>query len=212
MIDTTRDALAHLIASFVWPLPLVVWPVPFALPFWAIYAWSRHGERKVRFRGQSANNDDRWSWAAIDYGSKIAKAAALLAALLTPPWVEGTGRIWLFCAGLLLMVSGVLLRRHCFKTLGDFFTFQVTVPQEHAVIRHGIYRWVRHPSYTGGMMFNVGIGLALTNFLSVLFLALGMAAAYIYRVHIEEHALVKVHGVAYSDYMLQTKRFIPFIF
>jgi protein-S-isoprenylcysteine O-methyltransferase Ste14 len=194
------------------PLPFTIWPIPFAAPFWLIYAWSRHGERKVLFRGQSEDNADQGSWAVINYGSKLARIAAVAVAFITPPWVEGVARLWLYGLGLLLMVAGASLRRHCFKSLGDFFTFQVTAPDTHQIIRHGIYKWVRHPSYTGGMLFNIGIGVAMTNIMSILFLTLTMIMVYIYRVIVEEKALIKAHGNEYTDYMQQTKRFVPFMF
>jgi protein-S-isoprenylcysteine O-methyltransferase Ste14 len=209
--EPTNHIVAYLTGAVTWPLPCVVWPVPFAVPFWIIYAWSRYGERKVLLRPHSAENDDQGSWAAIDYGSKAARIAAVVTAFATPPWGNSAQRIWIYGVGLLLMVSGAGLRRYCFRTLGDHFTFQVTVPSEHKLLREGIYKWVRHPSYTGGMMFNVGIGLALTNWGSTLLLAVGMAMVYIYRVHVEERALLRVHGRAYSEYMLETKRFIPFV-
>ena len=205
------NTVAYLMSAVVWPLPLVFTPIPFAIPFWIIYVWSRQGERKVLCRQPVTERADRGSWKLIDYGSKAAKVAALLVACTTPAWGEGGSRIAIYAAGLLLMLSGASLRRHCFRTLGDHFTFQVAVPREHQIVTAGVYRWVRHPSYTGGMLFNVGIGIALTNWASALILAAGMAAVYIYRVHVEEQALVRAHGSAYTEYMRQTKRFIPFV-
>ena len=212
MTTLTSDIIAYLYATLGLPLPFAIWPIPFAAPFWLIYAWSRHGERKVLFRGHSEDDADQGSWAVINYGSKLARIAAVAAAFITPPLFEGGGRLWLYAFGLLLMVAGASLRRYCFKSLGDFFTFQVAVPDTHQIIRHGIYKWVRHPSYTGGMLFNIGLGVAMTNLASILFLALTMSLVYVYRVRVEERALVKVHGAEYIEYMQQTKRFVPFVF
>jgi len=80
------------------------------------------------------------------------------------------------------------------------------------VIEAGAYRWVRHPSYAGGMLMYIGTGLALTNWLSVLIIAVAGALGYIYRVHVEERALLAHLGARYEQYMRRTKRFVPFVF
>jgi protein-S-isoprenylcysteine O-methyltransferase Ste14 len=215
MNNMISEFFSHLFTILVAPLPFVLWPIPFALPFWAVYAWSRRGERKVLVKGQAADAKavaDHGSWRVIDYGSKAARLAALAVAFVTPPWVAGAERLWLYGLGLLAMLTGALIRRHCFKALGDYFTFEVKVTDRQTVIRHGLYRYVRHPSYTGGMLFNLGIGLALTNAFSTVFLGLGMALVYVYRVRVEEAALLRARGAEYGEYMRRTKRFIPFVF
>ena len=47
-------------------------------------------------------------------------------------------------------MRATLLRQHCLKMLGDHFTYDVRVSEKSQIIKRGIYRWVRHPSYTGG--------------------------------------------------------------
>ena len=129
-----------------------------------------------------------------------------------PPWTDGIGRDSLYCAGLMLMIGGALVRQHSIRMLGDHFTYQVRVSRQGEIIKRGIYKWVRHPSYTGGMLFNMGLALALTNWRSLLLVAAGMLVMYVYRVHVEEMALLKVHKDDYREYMQDTKRFVPFIF
>jgi protein-S-isoprenylcysteine O-methyltransferase Ste14 len=96
--------------------------------------------------------------------------------------------------------------------LGLYFTGNVKVVADQKVIQQGAYRWVRHPSYTGGMLMYLGTGLALTNWLSALILTALGAAGYAYRVRVEERALARTLGERYQDYMRRTKRFVPFVF
>lgn len=49
----------------------------------------------------------------------------------------------------------------CFKTLGPFFTFEITIRPKHHLITGGPYAWVRHPSYTGVYLTLLGASLAL---------------------------------------------------
>ena len=62
------------------------------------------------------------------------------------------------------------------------------------------------------MLMFVGMGLALSNWLSLLLLVITSIAVYTYRVRIEERVLLDTVGDAYRAYAKRTKRFIPFVF
>ncbi|ORZ28032.1 Isoprenylcysteine carboxyl methyltransferase family-domain-containing protein [Lobosporangium transversale] len=49
-------------------------------------------------------------------------------------------------------VLGYALRKWSFITLNEFFTFQLTIRPGHKLITHGPYKYLRHPSYTGGII------------------------------------------------------------
>ncbi|KIP01825.1 hypothetical protein PHLGIDRAFT_32420 [Phlebiopsis gigantea 11061_1 CR5-6] len=66
--------------------------------------------------------------------------------------------VWL--AGCALMALGGGIRLLCYRTLGKFFTWQLAVKKDHALITHGPYAVVRHPSYTGSVMLGIGTVLA----------------------------------------------------
>jgi len=203
-------------SAIYWPLPLVLWPVPIGLLFWVVFLWARASERKCllpeRAPDGRTTDFDKGSWPLINHGWRLVRLAALVAAFITPPWADGAARVALYGGGLLLMISGALLRQHCIKTLGDHFTYKVKVSDDSEIIQRGIYRWVRHPSYTGGMLYNLGIALALTNWQGTALVIAGMIVMYAYRVRVEESALLKVHGGSYGHYMQNTKRFVPFVF
>jgi len=146
--------------------------------------------------------------AGMELGLLLAFALAFLAPAATMP---RHGRL-LFWAGVVLIVLGSLLRRHCFRMLGDSFTGAVRVQADQAVIDRGAYRFVRHPSYSAGMLLYVGLGLALCNWLSLLVLVLATTVAYGYRVSVEERALAATLGERYLAYARRTKRFVPFVF
>jgi len=61
-----------------------------------------------------------------------------------------------FFVGWALMCSGSLLRLLCFRTLGRFFTFELSVQEGHKLVTWGPYSVVRHPSYTGTLMVASG--------------------------------------------------------
>jgi protein-S-isoprenylcysteine O-methyltransferase Ste14 len=113
--------------------------------------------------------------------------------------------------GTVFVLSAGILRRICFQVLGKYFTGTVIVSKDQPIIEKGPYRWVRHPSYTAGFLLNIGIGIALGSWLSViiLFVVTGFICAR--RVQVEEKAFLETIGEPYRAYMSHTKRFIPFL-
>ncbi|KAG2122585.1 hypothetical protein DEU56DRAFT_72513 [Suillus clintonianus] len=61
-----------------------------------------------------------------------------------------------FVLGTAFAVIGCLIRRQCYRTLGRFFTFQLSVREGHHIVTTGPYAIVRHPSYTSGLMHAIG--------------------------------------------------------
>ncbi|KAG2035722.1 hypothetical protein BDR03DRAFT_962007 [Suillus americanus] len=62
-----------------------------------------------------------------------------------------------FILGTALAITGGLVRWWCYRTLGRFFTFQLSVRKGHHIVTTGPYAVIRHPSYTAAMMQVVGI-------------------------------------------------------
>ena len=186
---------------------------PYAWIFWALFLLAYVPEFKIIARSRPAPGAtaDRGSMQLIMLAGWIGMMGAFIVAG-TPAFVIVRGQKILFVSGLVLLLAGSLLRRHCWRMLGKHFTGDVRAAEDQPVIQKGAYRWVRHPSYTGGMLMYVGTGLALTNWLSVAIIGTTGGAAYLYRVRVEERALQAALGGRYQEYMRRTKRFIPFVF
>ena len=194
------------------PLPFV-WP--HALIFWAVYVWAFLPEWKVVQGGiegvKGGNSKDSGSLRVLLGGMWIALFLAFPLAFVRAWSFPPGAQLPLFVVGLILIVLGSLLRRYCFRTLGQYFTGDVRAKSDQPVIRAGPYRLVRHPSYTAGMMMFIGIGLALGSWFSFILLTIATIATYGYRVVIEERALLDAIGEPYRSYMKETKRFVPYV-
>lgn len=59
-------------------------------------------------------------------------------------------------AGCILACMGASIRAWCYQALGRLFTFEFAILSDHKLITSGPYAFVRHPSYTGGMLSLVG--------------------------------------------------------
>ncbi len=120
-------------------------------------------------------------------------------------------RNFVFFSGIGLMLAGVAFRWWAIKALGKSFTFDVAVQSGQKVVDSGPYRYIRHPSYTGALLTQAGIGLALGNWAGLLALMVCMAIAYAYRITVEERALLAALGEPYRQYMQRTRRIVPFL-
>lgn len=188
-----------------------IFRLPLAIPFWIVFffAFVREG-RVVRgaVTGASAEQD-RGTFRALIIGSPIALLVAGAASLLPQFTIpHSIIAVWL---GMALLIAGAILRRLCFIALGESFTGTVVVTANQRLVQHGVYRLVRHPSYTAAFLMFTGIGLALGSWISVAILFLAHCYLYAMRVSAEEKALLDTIGQPYGDYMSRTKRFIPFV-
>jgi protein-S-isoprenylcysteine O-methyltransferase Ste14 len=129
------------------------------------------------------------------------------------PWVDIAWHpALLFALGIILMVTGVAFRWYAVVMLGKYFSFQLAIQPGQTVVEQGPYRWIRHPSYSGALITMFGLGLAFTNWLSLLAILTAGFIGYSYRVSVEEQILIKALGEPYREYMKRTKRFIPFVY
>jgi len=114
--------------------------------------------------------------------------------------------------GLVLIVLGLIVRWMAILTLKKYFTVDVSILKEHKIIDKGIYKFVRHPAYAGSLLSFLGLGLAFSNWLSTLVIFIPVLIAFIYRIRVEEKALIQAFGGEYINYSKVTKRLIPMIY
>jgi protein-S-isoprenylcysteine O-methyltransferase len=117
--------------------------------------------------------------------------------------------IQLFIAGILFIWIGVALRGYAIGTLGRNFTVQVRAQSSQQVVTAGPYRYIRHPSYAGGLLAAMGIALALGNWFGLALVVAVLTIAFAYRIAVEEQALASALGAPYIAYMRKTWRVIP---
>lgn len=163
-------------------------------------------------RDPSARQQDQGSYFVL-IGSIIAGAAVGFP--LAIAWTGGAipwFRPQVTIAGIVLILLGGGLRWWAILTLGRYFTFDVAIRATQKVVQTGPYRFIRHPAYSGTLLSLLGIGLALANWASLVAILAGALTGLLYRVRVEEKALIDGLGQPYMDYMRRTKRFIPFIF
>jgi protein-S-isoprenylcysteine O-methyltransferase Ste14 len=119
------------------------------------------------------------------------------------------GRWPIFVIGLVLMGTGVALRHWAVALLGQFFTSDVRVHRGQAVVETGPYRWVRHPSHTGMLITFLGVGLAPGSWAALGALVVLPTIALVYRIRVEERALLDGLGDPYRRFAASRSRLVP---
>ena len=115
----------------------------------------------------------------------------------------------MFAVSIVLLVTGVAIRWTAIFTLGRWFTSNVAIGEGQRLIQAGLYRHIRHPAYTGTLVAFAAIGVALRNWLSIIIIIVPITAAFLYRIRIEEAALVDVFGQDYLRYCKSTRCLLP---
>lgn len=130
---------------------------------------------------------------------------------LWPPNIPG-GALPLNAISLAVMIAGLAIRMAAILSLGRSFTANVAIQETQTVKRTGLYRVVRHPSYLGLLMVLLAIGLHSKNWVGLAVALIPTTAVMLYRIHVEEEALVKAFGAEYRDYARETKRLVPGVY
>lgn len=79
-----------------------------------------------------------------------------------------------------------------------------------SVVKTGVYRYIRHPQYTGFMLLTFGMILEWATLPMLLMWPL-VVWMYVRLAKREEKDMVEEFGEEYVRYMMITKRFIPFV-
>jgi protein-S-isoprenylcysteine O-methyltransferase Ste14 len=167
-----------------------------------------------RARAKGGTDEDRGT-RALNFGLIVAAvvAASVLSAVIgkhSPLRIPGAGSHgWPVVAGLVVIWVGLVIRVWAVVVLGRSFRTTVEVDAGQAVVSHGPYRWVRHPSYTGLLLIAAGFGLAESTWPGLAICVVLPAAALLRRIRVEEAELARVLGDPYRAYRGRTKRLIP---
>jgi|SRR5581483_122379 len=152
-------------------------------------------------------------WASEVLFRFIVGVGALLAGIFAKGAPSATIRpaVLAIPIGLALFWGGISVRFWSFRTLGRYFTFTVQTSRDQPVITDGPYRVIRHPGYAGLLLIMMAMGLFIGNWWSLGCLTLAVAGALVFRIGVEERALVQTLGDGYRSYAAKHKRLVPFV-
>ena len=155
----------------------------------------------------------------LDKGTRYINFIAIWAGITAAAILSGVSKFFFpggrtgagFFLGIAIMLIGMALRFWSVFTLGASFRTTVETHGDQKMISNGPYKLVRHPFYSGLILTCCGFGLALLNWLSLLIVLILPLSALLYRIHVEEAALVSSFGSDYIEYQKHTKKLIPWV-
>lgn len=149
-------------------------------------------------------------WAGVAVWTVVATVMLHAGPHIAPGAGMGDG-IGVFAAGMLLFLCGACLRWASFWALGHYFTFTVDVSADQRVVTSGPYRIVRHPGYLGGLLAMAGIAVVYANWVGFAGFVLPCLVIIVWRIRIEDAALLRTAGEPYRAYAVHHKRLVPLI-
>jgi len=111
--------------------------------------------------------------------------------------------------GLVVMLVALWLFCRSHADLGLNWSVSLEVRKDHRLVRHGVYRLVRHPMYASIFLWCIAQGLLLPNWLAAWSSLATFAPLYFLRTPREERMMCEFFGQEYRDYMDQTGRLFP---
>jgi protein-S-isoprenylcysteine O-methyltransferase Ste14 len=133
-----------------------------------------------------------------------------------PPYLDGRN-VWVSdeevtpYVGLALLTLGGALRMAAVFVLGRRFTGLVAIQEGHRLETGGLYRYIRHPSYAGMLLYMAGYVLVFRCWLGLLLVA-GTLAVLLARMNAEEALLESEFGEEYASYRRRTWRLVPWVY
>ena len=148
----------------------------------------------------------------------ILYAFGVLLVLLTlvPPYCDRRD-IWVIDGdaalyfGLFSFFAGSILRLAAVFVLGRRFSGLVAIQPGHQLKTDGLYRYIRHPSYTGLIASMIGYVLIFRSMIGLLLNVL-LFLFLVSRMNDEESFLEAHFGDEYRNYRLRTRRLVPFVY
>ena len=113
--------------------------------------------------------------------------------------------------GLTLSFLGFLFMNWSTMILGRQFSIDVTVQENHKLVKNGPYKYVRHPRYLGIIVLLTGIPLLFDTWYPLL-IVLFLIGILIWRIKDEEKLMLEEFENEWIQYKKETYALIPFIY
>jgi protein-S-isoprenylcysteine O-methyltransferase Ste14 len=159
----------------------------------------------------------RWRESVGSRTSHVVPLLACAALLAEPRWlppilsarVAPPGRLFPVF-GTVIIAAGLGFAVWARTHLGRNWSGIVTVKQDHALVRTGPYRAVRHPIYTGLLLALIGTAMAIGEWrgvVAVIFALIG----FLWKIQVEEKRM-RENFPEYAHYRRQTSALIPLLY
>ncbi|NHJ01402.1 MAG: isoprenylcysteine carboxylmethyltransferase family protein [Candidatus Heimdallarchaeota archaeon] len=117
----------------------------------------------------------------------------------------------LIIGGVLELVGGIFLIGSRIQ-LGKYGGPKIVLEEDHRLVTGGFYRFIRHPMYTGFLLFFFGYSISFSSILMTGLITLVLFILFKIRMDIEEEILLQKFNDDYRAYIKRTQRLFRFIY
>lgn len=112
--------------------------------------------------------------------------------------------------GLLLAIIGAIIACTSRSALGKNWSLSIQQKEDHQLIKGGIYKFVRHPIYTGILLLFIGNAIIVGDYRAIIAVLIVFGSLWL-KLKKEEKLLTEIFGTKYIAYKKQTKALIPYL-
>jgi protein-S-isoprenylcysteine O-methyltransferase Ste14 len=137
---------------------------------------------------------------------------AILVASVEPLYTPGSLVLSpMIVIGTTMFVIGLIITVRAQMTISTNYSWTLEIRDGHTLVESGLYKYVRHPIYTGTIIRLISIPV-FTSSLPGFILSLLSIPVLNYRIGLEEGMLIEEFGEEYERYKERTWRLFPYIY
>ncbi|MBT4320341.1 isoprenylcysteine carboxylmethyltransferase family protein [Candidatus Bathyarchaeota archaeon] len=137
---------------------------------------------------------------------------AILVASVEPLYTPGSLFLSpMIVVGTTMFVIGLIITVRAQMTISTNYSWTLEIRDGHTLVESGLYKYVRHPIYTGTIIRLISIPV-FTSSLPGFILSLLSIPVLNYRIGLEEGMLIEEFGEEYERYKERTWRLFPYIY
>jgi len=128
------------------------------------------------------------------------------------PWLDFADYhlpTWTGWVGTAIFALALWLLWRSYADLGRNWSPTLQIMEEHSLVTHGVYQYVRHPIYAALWPWGIAQPLLLQNWIAGFALLAIFIPLYLLRVPREEQIMLEHFGEQYGEYVSRTRRVIP---
>ena len=114
--------------------------------------------------------------------------------------------------GFILFITGSLLILIARAQLGRFGTAELSIEENHQLFTEGVYKYIRNPMYSGGLIATIGFCLVFRCIIILIIMFIYTFLVYRMRINEEERILLEKFGKEFEEYKKKTKKLIPLLY
>ncbi len=140
---------------------------------------------------------------------------SFLAFIVNPSWMEWSSfdvQMWVRHLAVGAGLSALPLVYWVMISIGKNISETVLTKENHELVTHGPYRWVRHPLYSVSILMLMSVSLVAGNWFMMLMTTIAALGIVYLILPKEEAELVSKFGADYRAFQERTGRLLPLVF